>query len=214
MDVQTHGKAQKAVELAHPLRVTLGQIVVHRHYVYTLAGQGVEEYGQRSHQRFTLTRGHLGNLTLVQYHTAKELYVVVDHIPLQVVATCQPVVLVDGLVALDGDKLLLGSQVAVELVGCYNHRLVLGKTAGRILHNGEGLRQNLVQHLLDLLVDELDGAVDLLRELLLLRKLGFGLFEDDLQLGNVLLVSGNEIGDALHQGRTATTQLIVRKGGD
>ena len=179
--------------------------------MYTLARQGVEEYGERSHKGFTLTRSHLGDLTLVQYDTTKELHIVVHHVPLQVVTAGNPVVLVDGLVALDGDKLLLGRQVAVEVVGRYDHRLVLGKTACRILHDGEGLGQNLVQHLLDLLVDRLRQLVDLLRELLLLLQGRFGLLELYFERCFALLVCGDKGGNLCFQRLAACAQLVVRE---
>ena len=98
--------------------------------------QGVQEDWQRSHKCLTFTGRHLGDLTLVEHGAAEELNVIVNHIPACGVAACNPRGLVDGLVAVDGDKVTSGSQVAVHLGGCYFHSLVVGKTVGRVLDDG------------------------------------------------------------------------------
>ena len=41
MDHKPDAQAQEAVNLAHPLAVALGQVVVDRHHMHALAGQGV-----------------------------------------------------------------------------------------------------------------------------------------------------------------------------
>ena len=144
------GESVEHVERPHPFRVTLGQIVVDGDHVHTVAGQGVEEHGQGGHEGLTFTRCHLGNLTLMQGDTAEELHVVVHHFPFQVVSTSCPVVVVDGLVAVDGDEVFLGvgSQLAVEVGGCDDGLFVLGKAASCLLHNAEGNGHHLVERLL------------------------------------------------------------------
>ncbi len=86
----------------------------------------------------------------MQHGAAKELDIVVHHLPFQVVATSRPVVVVDGLVAVDGDEVLarVASQFAVEVGGRDNGLLVLGKAACRLLDNREHLGQDLVKCLL------------------------------------------------------------------
>ena len=74
MDDKAHGKAQEAVDLAHPLRVALGQIVVDGDDVDALAGEGVEVGGEGGHQGFTFTGLHLGDAALVQHNAADELH--------------------------------------------------------------------------------------------------------------------------------------------
>ena len=59
------------VERSHPLGVTLGQVIVHCDHVYTVACQGVKEHRQRGDERLTLTRSHLGNLSLMEHGAAK-----------------------------------------------------------------------------------------------------------------------------------------------
>ena len=112
-----------------------------------VASQGIQEHGEGSHEGLTFTSRHLGNLALVQHDAAEELYVVVHHFPLQIVATSCPVVMVDGFVAVDGDEVLAGvsSQLAVE-VGSGNHRLlVLSKAAGGLFDDGKHFGHHLVE---------------------------------------------------------------------
>ena len=66
---------QELVDPAHPLRVALGQVVVHRHDVHALAGERVEIDGERGDQRLALARLHLRDLALVQHHAADQLHV-------------------------------------------------------------------------------------------------------------------------------------------
>ena len=135
------------IERTHPLRVTLGQIVVHRHHVYTVTREGIQEYRQGSHERLTLTSGHLGDFSLMQYDTTEQLHVVVDHLPFQVVTACSPVVMIDGLVTVDGDEVLLRvtSQLTVEVCGRHDGLLVLGKAAGGLFHDGKHFWHHLVE---------------------------------------------------------------------
>ena len=53
------------VKRSHPLGVTFCQVIIDRNHVYPPTCQGIQEYRQGSHQRFTFTGSHLGNLTLV-----------------------------------------------------------------------------------------------------------------------------------------------------
>ena len=142
------GEAVEHVERPHPLRVALGQVVVDGDDVYAVARQCVQEDGQRGHQRLTLTRGHLGYLALVQDGAAEELHVVVNHVPLRLVAAGHPVVVVDGLVALDVHEVMAGSQFAVEVGGRHLHVGVVGEALGGALHDGEGHGAHLLQGLL------------------------------------------------------------------
>ena len=85
-------EAVEHIERSHPLRVTLGQVVVHGYYVYTITCQCVEEDRGSTNEGLTLTGSHFGNLTLVQNDTTEELYVVVDHFPLHIVTASSVVV--------------------------------------------------------------------------------------------------------------------------
>ncbi len=70
-------KAEEAVHPAHPLRVTLGEVVVHRDQVHTLAGQGVQVRGERADEGLALAGAHLGDIPVVQGRATHDLDVVV-----------------------------------------------------------------------------------------------------------------------------------------
>ena len=74
VDDQAHRQAQKAVDLAHPLAVSLGQIVVDGDDVNATARQCIEVGGQRGHQRLTFTGLHLSDAALMQHDAADELH--------------------------------------------------------------------------------------------------------------------------------------------
>ena len=110
----------------------------------------------------------------MKHDTADELHIIVAHIPLDHIATGHPLILIDGLVALNGDTLALGSQVAVVLRGRHGDGFVLLEAAGGLLHHGEGLRLYLVENVLS-------GGIDLLLQLL------------NLLVGVLLLLHGDVV---------------------
>ena len=128
-----------------PFGVALGQVIVDRDHVHAVSGEGVEENGKGRDERLTFTRCHLGDFSLMQYSTANQLYVIVNHVPLHVIAAGYPVVLVDGLVAFDAHEVACGGQFAVEIIGSDNEFFVLGEAACSILDNGEGDGLHLVE---------------------------------------------------------------------
>ena len=140
-----HGQTVEHIERSHPLGVTLGQIVVDGHHVNTVAREGIQEHRERSHEGLTFTRCHFRNLTLMEHGTTEELHVIVDHVPLQVVTAGHPMVVIDGLVAVDIHEVLGGSQFAVEIIGCNHYFLILGEAAGGLLHDAEGHGQHFVE---------------------------------------------------------------------
>ena len=52
-------QAQKVVQLAHPLRISAGQVIIDRHHVNALACQRIQVHRQCGRQRFSFTRAHL-----------------------------------------------------------------------------------------------------------------------------------------------------------
>ena len=118
--------------------------------MHTVAGERIEEYRQGGNESLTLTGGHLGNLSLMQNHTTEELHVVMYHFPLEVVASGCPVVVIDGLVAVDGDEVLawVASQFTVEVGGSDYGDLIGCESLCRLLDDGEHLRHSLVEFLL------------------------------------------------------------------
>ena len=80
VDNDADGEAEELVDLAHPLGVALGQVVVHRDHVNAVPGKRVEVAGERRHEGFAFTGSHFGNLALVQDHAADQLHVEVAHL--------------------------------------------------------------------------------------------------------------------------------------
>ena len=72
-------EAEEAVDLAHPLGVALGEIVVHGDDMHALAGQRVQIGRQRGDQRLAFAGLHFGDAALVEDHAADELHVEVAH---------------------------------------------------------------------------------------------------------------------------------------
>ena len=72
-----HSQSQKLMDLAHPLRITLGQIIIDRHHMYALAFQGVQISRQQKGLGLTFAGLHLGNTALMHDYTANQLHSVV-----------------------------------------------------------------------------------------------------------------------------------------
>jgi hypothetical protein len=78
-EVDADGHAEERVDLAHPVGVAPGEVVVHRDDVHALARQRVEVRGQRGDERLAFARSHLRDLAVVQDHAADELHVEMTH---------------------------------------------------------------------------------------------------------------------------------------
>ena len=74
VDDDTALQAHKAIDIAHPLALILGQIVVDGNDVHTLAGQCIQVSGQRGGQGLTFTGAHLGDAALMQDNTTDQLH--------------------------------------------------------------------------------------------------------------------------------------------
>ena len=113
------------------------------------SGKRAEEYRQCGHESLTLAGSHLGNLALVEYDTANELYIVVYHVPFDFVSTGNPVVLVYRLVALDGDEVAtLSCELTVGVGSCDLDGLVGSESGGSLAHCGKHGGEHSVELLL------------------------------------------------------------------
>ena len=68
-------RGRGSVDLAHPLGVAAGEVVVDGDDVDALAGERVEIDRQRRDQRLAFAGLHLGDGAFVQHHAADELHV-------------------------------------------------------------------------------------------------------------------------------------------
>ena len=72
-------EAQEAIDLAHPLRIAAGEIIIHRHHVHALAGQGIQIDRQRRHQRLAFAGAHFGDFAAMQHDAADHLHIEMPH---------------------------------------------------------------------------------------------------------------------------------------
>ena len=111
----------------------------------TVARKSIEEDRKGGHKGLSFTRCHFGNLTFVENHATEQLNIVVNHVPLHVIASGNPVIVINGLIVFNGHKVVSSGQRAVE-VGSRNHHLaVLSEATSRTLHDGEGFIHHLVE---------------------------------------------------------------------
>ena len=74
-----HSQPQEIVDLAHPLGIAPGQIVVHGDDMHALAFKRIQIDRQRRHQGLALASAHFGDLPAVEDNTADHLHIEVAH---------------------------------------------------------------------------------------------------------------------------------------
>jgi len=79
VDDDADGEAEEAVDLAHPLGVALGEVIVDGDDVDAVAGESVEIAGERGDEGFAFAGLHLGDFAGVKDHAADHLDVKVTH---------------------------------------------------------------------------------------------------------------------------------------
>ena len=72
-------EAEEAVDFTHPLRVTVGKVIVDCDNTYALAFQRVKISRKRTHKCLAFTCLHLGDTALVKNYAAHELNMKVFH---------------------------------------------------------------------------------------------------------------------------------------
>ena len=105
VDDEADGQPQKTVDLAHPLRVALGEIIVDRDDVHAPSGQRIQVCGQDRDERLALAGLHFGDAALMQHDAAHDLHPVRAHTEHAV-----------GCLAADGER--LRQQRVERLTGC------------------------------------------------------------------------------------------------
>ena len=130
-------QAEEGIELAHPLRVALGQVVVDRNHVHAAPADRVQIYRECGDQCFTFTGLHLGDLALVQHHAADQLHVEMPHVE-------------DPASGLPGYGKRFHQQLVEDF---FEGRIALGLNFFLAVGIGLGLVGNLGQPLLDTLAE-------------------------------------------------------------
>ena len=210
MQVDTiYRKSVELIERTHPLCISACQIVIDSYHVHTLTRERVEEYRECRNQCLTLTGSHLGNLTQVENNTTEELYIIMNHIPLDVVTARSPMGRVDSLVALDIHKVLYGCKVSVKVVCSNLYSVALRETTSSILNNRKRLRENLLEDILNLVLNNTLTLFDILRYALLLRYRDVVILQSCLLLCNMLLICSNILCNLATQCSCTSTQFII-----
>ena len=79
MNHAADAQPQERVDLTHPFRVTLCQIIIDRNHVNALALERIQIGRQRRDQRLSFTGFHLGDAALMQNDAADDLYLEMLH---------------------------------------------------------------------------------------------------------------------------------------
>ena len=207
-----HRQSVELIQRPHPFGVAARQVIVDGHHVHALPSQRVQEHGQRRHQRLTFAGRHFGDISFMQHDAAEKLAIVMHHIPHDLVPSGYPRIAVNGLVAVDPDEILAGGgQLPVEIGRRHDDLLVLFEPAGGLLHNGESLRHDFVEFLLDLAVDLFGQRIDLFRDALLVVQRGVQVLKLHFQFGDLLFLCADIFGDGGFQAGASRSQFIDGK---
>ncbi len=113
-------EAEGMVELTHPLRVPLGQIIVHGNEMRAFSFEGVQIDREGGDESLSLAGFHLGDAAFVQNHAADQLDIEMAHVELA-----------PGHLPADGEGLgenvvesFTGGQSLLELLGLVRQGLV------------------------------------------------------------------------------------------
>ena len=72
----TNGEAKRMINSAHPLCITLCQVIIHRDQVYAPSGQCIKIKRHGGDKGFSFAGLHLGNGAVVQHDAADELNII------------------------------------------------------------------------------------------------------------------------------------------
>ena len=128
-------KSVKHVNWSHPLRVTFCQIIIHRNHMHTITSKCIKEYRQSTYQGFTFPCCHFGDFTFMKHNTTKQLYIIMDHIPLYFCTSCLPVILIYSFISLNTHEIMIYSQLSIKLCGCNYNLFILRQTASGLFYN-------------------------------------------------------------------------------
>ena len=120
----SHGHAEPLEEVAHPLRVAPGQVVVDGDEVRPAARERIQIERQRRDERLAFARRHLRDLPLVQHDGADELHVVGHHVPFQGVPCDHYLAAEQPARRLPHRREHLGQQIVQRLLQLADERLL------------------------------------------------------------------------------------------
>ena len=177
--------------------------------MHTITCQSIKEYWQCSHESFTLTSCHFGNLTTMQYNTTKQLHVIVNHIPFVHITTGFPLVAIDCFVTINLYKIVFNSQLTVEVSSSNLDCFVLSKTTRSVFHNSKHLWQHAVEFYFESIKNFLVKFVNFIIETFAFVE--FCLFDASTNLFNASTLCLNCFLQLNTNSRSASTKFVVRK---
>ena len=145
----------QSVELkqhSHPFAVSFCQIVIDSYHMDTLSRKSVKVNRQGCNESFSFSCCHFCNFSLMKHRSSYELHIVMHHIPSYSRASCNPTVVIVSLIAHNIDIISTCGKVFVVFVGSNLHFLVFGKAFSCCFHHSKSLGQQIVQHILRLVV--------------------------------------------------------------
>ena len=201
------------VKRSHPFGVALRQIVVDGDHVDAISREGIQEHGERSHERFTFAGCHLRDFSLMQDDTSDELHVVVYHVPCDFIAAGHPMVAVYGFVAFDGKKVFsFCCQFAVEIAGCDFDCFIFFESPCCFADDGEYFGQMLVELFFERFEYFFLDSVDFFP--IGFAFLVFECFDLSLDVGNFFFLVGCAFCQRFFDFCDAFAQLVVRQFGE
>ena len=149
-----------------PFGVTLCQIIVDRHDMNATTSQCIQVGRQSRNQRFSFPSRHFGDFSFVENHTTDQLDIVMNHIPNNFRAGCQPAIMPNGNFSLDFNILFGYRQFPISHRSGNFQFSVFLKSAGSFFNYCKSLRHDLVQDFFQRLIALLLKLVYLIEELI------------------------------------------------
>ncbi len=134
-----------------------------------------------------------------------------DHIPGNLIASGDPMVLPDSLVALNADEIVVRSELTVEIRSLDFDKLILRETPGGRLDDRERFGKDFVEDLLDCVVLIFHQFVGFSRQRFLFRYRDV-FFKFCLDLGNPFFKRSLDFGDPGAECGGTGTEFIIGKG--
>ena len=146
------GQSVKFEKWCIPLSISSGQVVIHRYDMHASFCQCVEIGWECGNQRFTLSRLHLSDFTLMQYYSTNELHIVVNHVPNNFCSGSFPLVFPGSCFTADFYIVFFGSYFFVVLRSCNDNFLILSKSPSGFFHHSKAQRKDFDKHFFQFLV--------------------------------------------------------------
>ena len=193
-----HIEHQEFHDGSYPFTVPACEIVVDRHHMHTLTGEGIEISREGSHERLSFPGTHFRDLTVMENHTPDELYIIRDHVPFDLAAGSGPFIFPDRLIAFYGHIGLANSEIFIMLCGSGSDRFIFDKTTSGFFDDPKGFRKDFFQNHFEGFISFFQRFIQFFIEFFLNRKIGV-LLGICAQCGNLMIYIFQVVGDAIFE---------------